>query len=1004
MSKLRKRIFSLLSAMALTATLMPSASLFASAAADGEPEAASVVLWSGSTEIGDWSGGFSIQDIAEKLDEITPQKLVIEGNVNSDNSQFQLSSNIDWNDNGIWLGAAVNISSFPYEVNLTDDMINALYSNNQLNINGKFITVNKVEVFGIKEDIVKHTISASVAEECAEMGTVTETKEYREGASATVKATPANGYKFVKWVDEAGNEYTKSSVTLTVSEDKSFIAYFAKREAGETEKTDTIRIEAESATEFNSNEHKINTGSTWYGEASANDYLDYTGNCEAYLPIVITDTSVTYNISIRYSAEYDDRNPWVNIWQPGEGSETVTIGGETYFKASYHQLRITGPNRQFATQTIENLTFDAPGTYYIGLAGSTYLAYDYAEVTASEPVFETYTVVGMPSSEEQGTVTGGGNVLVGSDVTLTATTKSGYKFINWTLNGEEVGRSRTLVIENVSENQTYVANYKAIKYAVFEAEDFMNLQSEKKDENGDRFKKVDDNTAKQKKFNDVKFSGGYAVEMYKESSAIAIPFTIEEGNEEIEVLVGYDWGVMDESHIGGNQDSGMWINLYVPKSGTDENGNPYITEERKQRWAAAGWRVDGGSLAAGSEFSDEYFVLYNRLDPNKTVEPITIPANAVPGTYFISVATDAANCIEGTKDENGNVVSVQNPEAHGYYDYIKFPIEEDDGVVVGCNFNYTDRFGNDLMTNAFSQLKVEGTTVYFHPKAPRFIEVQGYTLIGWEEYDANGKLVDTITGSSPEEISQKIEEKSYLSGNTITFKAIYEVPEKTYTMTVANGRVYVMKDENDTEYSHMLNRGDSYKLANYAQVKLVAPDTNSYGSFQYWTLNGMIYSYDSTIFFSAWCDADFEAVYAEKEVTVTPAAFISDKVQEFGFETTDVAFHKITFNCAFYIPENVEFVSAGIIFTPSKANIEDLSGVTVSGTSLANMPAMTAVSTARRDQLYAEANNQVLMSLTGMKNGVSRYARSFLIYKENGEYKVAFSEGIAGITTSQAQN
>ena len=44
------------------------------------------------------------------------------------------------------------------------------------------------------------------------------------------------------------------------------------------------------------------------------------------------------------------------------------------------------------------------------------------------------------------------------------------------------------------------------------------------------------------------------------------------------------------------------------------------------------------------------------------------------------------------------------------------------------------------------------------------------------------------------------------------------------------------------------------------------------------------------------------------------------------------------------------------------------------------------------------------MSLTGMKNGVERYARAFLIYKEGGKAKVVFSDGIAGITTPQAQD
>ena len=222
-------------------------------------------------------------------------------------------------------------------------------------------------------------------------------------------------------------------------------------------------------------------------------------------------------------------------------------------------------------------------------------------------------------------------------------------------------------------------------------------------------------------------------------------------------------------------------------------------------------------------------------------------------------------------------------------------------------------------------------------------------------------------------------------------------------LTVKNGRVYVMKNADDTSYSKMLEKGDTYKVANYALIKLAALKDDKQASFQYWTLNGMIYSYDRTIFFSSWCDADFEAVYAKKEVTVKPTAFISDNVHEFGFETTDVNLHKITFNCAFYIPENVEYVSTGIIFSTQKENIQDLTSVKVSETSLTNLPPMTAVSTAKENQLCKKANNQVLMSLTGMKNGVSRYARTFLIYKEQNKCKVTFSEGIAEIITSAAQ-
>ena len=993
MKNFKRRVLSFLSAVALTATLLPSASLFASAA---EEETNEVIIASASftsDKFGSWDNDNNVVEFDLSGYSSAWIEYEVEGSV-------QINADLIAGDNWHEL---VDKATGTGRYDFTEDYLD-LYSapSNLVLKTNQYPEVKSIIVKGIKGEVVKYTVATSVAKGCENMGTVTASNEYREGASATIKATPANGYKFVKWVDEAEKEYNTSAVTFNVESNKSFTAYFAERAEGENQRVDTIKKEAERSTFYANNSHKTNSGSTHYGEASSDDYLEFSGECEAYLPLLITDPSVTYEISIRYAAEYEDRNPWVNIWQPGNGSEEVTINGAAYSKASYYKLGVTGV-KTFGTHTIKDVKFDEAGLYYIGLYGNAHTAYDYIEVKADSEVFEVVTVVGRPDSKEHGTVTGGGNVILGSDVTLTARQKDGYRFVNWTLDGREVGTDITLIIENVSENRTYIANYEKIKYIIYEAEDFKFLQSENIGK-GDRFLIKNDETAVKKKYDDVKFSGGEAVELYKESSAIAIPFTVEEGNKRIDVIVGYDWGTMDETHTDGS-DSGLWVNLYIPTDTKDENGRPSISEDRMKKWAGVGWTVDGGSLAANSSFSEGYYVLYQRLDPNETVANITIPANAVPGTYLISVATDAANCDGGTVSEEGYRTEVQNPGAHGYYDYIKFP-DIDSSIIAGVNFLYTDIFGNKLMSHEFSKAALEGTTVYFNPKAPRFINVQGYTLAGWEILDADGnKLAEPVMGNDADIISLELEKMPFKAGSTVVFKAIYEIPDDPYTLTVENGRVYVMEDENDIDYSHVLPIGKTYKLANFAQVKLVAPETKDYGTFQYWTLNGMVYSYDRTIFFSAWCDADFKAVYADEEVTVTPAAFISNTVQEFGFETTDVNFHKITFNCAYYIPDSVEFVSAGIIFTPIEANIADLSGVTVSGTTLTNLPAMTALSTARKDQLYADANNQVLMSLTGMKNGVSRYARSFLIYRDaNGEYQVVFSEGTAGITTSQAKS
>jgi hypothetical protein len=58
------------------------------------------------------------------------------------------------------------------------------------------------------------------------MGTVTTTKVYDTGVSATVTATPKTGYKFLKWSDGTNDVSTNASYTFTTSSDITLTAYF----------------------------------------------------------------------------------------------------------------------------------------------------------------------------------------------------------------------------------------------------------------------------------------------------------------------------------------------------------------------------------------------------------------------------------------------------------------------------------------------------------------------------------------------------------------------------------------------------------------------------------------------------------------------------------------------------------------------------------------------------------------------------------------------------------
>ncbi len=91
----------------------------------------------------------------------------------------------------------------------------------------------------------KYTITATANN--PEYGTVTGSNDYQAGATATLTATPSEGYEFVKWTDTDGNEYENAQLIITVIEDAEYMAIFAKDssttelENAESKEKDSIR-------------------------------------------------------------------------------------------------------------------------------------------------------------------------------------------------------------------------------------------------------------------------------------------------------------------------------------------------------------------------------------------------------------------------------------------------------------------------------------------------------------------------------------------------------------------------------------------------------------------------------------------------------------------------------------------------------------------------------------------------------------------------------------------
>ena len=87
------------------------------------------------------------------------------------------------------------------------------------------------------------------------------------------------------------------------------------------------------------------------------------------------------------------------------------------------------------------------------------MAYDWAKDnrTVTFPDKKYYTVTAV--AENGGTVTGGGTVLEGQSITLTATANDGYTFDGWYDGETKVSDAAEFTVENVTENKTYTAKF-----------------------------------------------------------------------------------------------------------------------------------------------------------------------------------------------------------------------------------------------------------------------------------------------------------------------------------------------------------------------------------------------------------------------------------------------------------------------------------------------------------------------------------------------------------------
>ncbi len=227
-----------------------------------------------------------------------------------------------------------------------------------------------------------------------------------DGSTATITATPNTGYKFVKW----SNGSTNATETITVTSDLSLTAEFAI-------KTYTVTVAAN-----NSSYGTVEGGgSISHGSTATITATPNTGYKFVKWSNGLTNTTETITVTsdLSLTAEFAIKTYTVTLSANNSSYGTVDGGGSMAHgsiatitatpKTGYEFVRWSNGSTN-ATETI-TVTSDLSLT--------------------AEFAIKMYTVAVSANNSSYGTVEGGGSVVHGSTATITATPKTGYKFVKW---------------------------------------------------------------------------------------------------------------------------------------------------------------------------------------------------------------------------------------------------------------------------------------------------------------------------------------------------------------------------------------------------------------------------------------------------------------------------------------------------------------------------------------------------------------------------------------------
>lgn len=301
-------------------------------------------------------------------------------------------------------------------------------------------------------------------------GSVSGGGTYDENTSATVIATPDTDYQFKGWTENGTQVSTEARYTFTVIANHTLVAVFEK----ETEKpptpptpvTYTVDVHASPSgggTVMGSNTYQSGESVTVTATAASGyEFKGWTENGSQ----VSTSASYTFNITSNriLTAVFEKiaiPTYSVSITASPAAGGTVSSSG-TYPSGTSVTVRATAnSDYQFVEWQVGGSKVCSDATYTFIVSENLELVAVFEKKEENPPTPTTYTISVNASPIEGGSVSGGKNYTGGESVTIRATPKSDYKFVEWRLNGSQVSTNASYTF-TVSADQTYIAIFEKV--------------------------------------------------------------------------------------------------------------------------------------------------------------------------------------------------------------------------------------------------------------------------------------------------------------------------------------------------------------------------------------------------------------------------------------------------------------------------------------------------------------------------------------------------------------